>query len=550
MSSFIRKLRRETTLDGAALCLARAMGDVLASQPELSPVRLIVHRRAASQGGALQALAHVPFPPTAGATLPAGDRLEPSMSVWRRVTETEAPVLVRRMPRRFLPLDPSAQVEGVPGSSVAERSSGSTHILALPILTSELQGMVTLEVSIPRGDALESWWAVAGSLSDLVDEAAGVLMDVAPTLSARQGPVMGLPVPPSPALAGVLQILERMADRSEPILLTGPTGVGKTWIARACHEFSQRRGRPFVSVNLIALPPDLRLSHLFGWRRGAATGLDRSEPGLVASAEGGTLFLDEIDKLELSDQQALLEFIETRCYRSVGETTLRRANVRVIAASNRNLRKLVAQGRFLDDLHARLDFLPLAIPTLEERRGEIGAWAIYFARQQDNEHGGSTEIAVEAVRLLEGWRWPRNLRALHGVVQRARFLAEVERGADGRIVITAAHVRRAERWGETDESPQGSQLVVEVEEHLLALARAFLHAERTVPSEQFWQLVDGALRAVVTREGLADPPDRLTGPIRAIVEQRNQGKRLEASKALLEQLRAWLAATEAQGRDR
>lgn len=547
MSSFIRTLRRETTLDGAALCLARAMNDVLAAQPLLSPVRMIVHRRGASQGGVLQALAHVPFPPTAGATLPAGDRLEPSMSVWRRVTETEASVLVRRVPRRFLPLEPGAQIEGVPGSSVAERASGSTHVLALPILTSELQGMVTLEVSVARGDALEAWWALAGPLADLVDEAAAVLIDVAPTLPARGGPMMGLPVPPSPALAGVLQILERMADRNEPILLTGPTGVGKTWIAQACHEVSQRRSRPFVSVNLIALPPELRLSHLFGWRRGAATGLDRNEPGLVASAEGGTLFLDEIDKLELSDQQALLEFIETRCYRSLGETSLKRANVRVIAATNQNLRKLVAQDRFLGDLHARLDFLPLAIPSLEERRGEIGAWAIFFARQQDNQYGGNTEIAVDAVRLLETWRWPRNLRELNSVVLRARFMAEVERGAEGRIVITTAHVRHAVTWGEGSAQPRAESLPGAVEEHLIAIARIFLNAERTIPTDQFWHLVDGALRAVITREGLAESPEQLITPIRAIVEQRNQGKRQEASKALLESLRSWLNAVEAAG---
>lgn len=546
MSSLIRTLRRETTLDGAALCLARAMIDVLGGQPELAPVRLIVHRRGASQGGALQALAHVPLPPTSGATLPAGDRLEPSMSVWRRVMETEAPVLVRRMPRRFLPLEKGASVDGLPGASIAERSSGSTHVLALPMITSELQGMVTLEVSIAQGDALEAWWAVAGPLADLVDEAAASLTAVSPA-GATGGPMMGLPVPPSPALAGVLQVLERMADRNEPILLTGPTGVGKTWIARACHEASRRRGHPFVSVNLIAYPPELRLSHLFGWRRGAATGLDRNEPGLVASAEGGTLFLDEVDKLERADQQALLEFIETRCYRSLGDATLRRANVRVIAATNQNLRKLVAEGRFLEDLHARLDFLPLAIPSLDERRGEISAWASYFARQQDLQYGGNTEIAVEAVRLLESWRWPRNLRELHSVVLRARFLAEAERGGDGRIVIAAPHVRHAATWGEPAE-PRAAGLAGVVDEHLVAIARLLLTAERAVPTDQFWHLVDGALRAAVTREGLSEPPEKLASPLRAIVEQRNQGKRLEASRALLEGLRSWLHAAEAASR--
>jgi DNA-binding NtrC family response regulator len=210
------------------------------------------------------------------------------------------------------------------------------------------------------------------------------------------------------------------AATNAPVLITGETGTGKELFARAIHALSKRRHGPFIPVDCAGLPEQLAENELFGHSRGAFTDAHAPQRGLAALAEGGTLFLDEIDALSLANQAKLLRFLQEGTYRALGAESFTRADVRVIAATNRNIEDCVERREFRSDLYFRINVLRLHLPPLRERRGDIVLLARSFlASHSDKGEGTRKVFSVAALRKLESYRWPGNLRELFNTVQRA-----------------------------------------------------------------------------------------------------------------------------------
>ncbi len=227
----------------------------------------------------------------------------------------------------------------------------------------------------------------------------------------------------SPAMQRALALAQQVADFSATVLITGETGTGKGVLARAIHRWSGRADKPFAVVSCPSLAADLLESELFGHQRGAFTGAVRDNPGRVAACEGGTLFLDEIGDLPLSLQPKLLRFIQEREYERVGDPILRSADVRVIAATNRDLQAAVKSGHFREDLFYRLNVFQIELPPLRERSEDIARLSqhllAFFARQS---HRRQLALSPEALELLRAHAWPGNVRELRNAVERAAIL--------------------------------------------------------------------------------------------------------------------------------
>jgi two-component system response regulator HydG len=209
------------------------------------------------------------------------------------------------------------------------------------------------------------------------------------------------------------------------VLLTGPTGTGKSQLARLIHDNSPRRRGPFVDVNCAMLEDNLLQSELFGHVRGAFTGATTDREGRVRSAAGGTLLLDEIDTLSPSAQAKLLQLLQERTFSRLGDDRVHKTDVRIIAATNQDLEKLIEAKRFRQDLFYRLNIITFNIPPLRERREDIPALAEHFLRNFANEFRKPVpSLSEAAARKLSAYDWPGNVRELRNVVERAVLLAE------------------------------------------------------------------------------------------------------------------------------
>ena len=220
----------------------------------------------------------------------------------------------------------------------------------------------------------------------------------------------------SAALRQALARLDAAIDGELPVLVVGETGVGKELFARAVHDHGARAAMPFLAVNCAAIPDALFEAELFGHARGSFTGADRARAGLFAQAEGGTLFLDEIGELSLARQATLLRVLEARRYRPVGADEERAANVRIVAATNRELAAAVAAGTFRQDLLYRLDVLRVRVPPLREREGDVPLLVRHFLA------GAKSELSPRALARLASYDFPGNVRELQHIVQRLAAL--------------------------------------------------------------------------------------------------------------------------------
>lgn len=229
----------------------------------------------------------------------------------------------------------------------------------------------------------------------------------------------------SPVFLDQLRRIPMIAKCDANVLIAGETGTGKELYARAIHYGSSREGRPFMPINCGAIPGELVENELFGHERGAFTSASTLQTGLIEEANGGTLFLDEIDCLPVFAQVKLLRFLQEKEYRPLGSTKIRRADVRIIAASNLNLEEAVANGKVRQDLYYRLNIISLILPPLRERREDIPLLARHFlaryASELDKEVG---EFSSEALQLLMAHHWPGNVRELEHVIERAVVLCE------------------------------------------------------------------------------------------------------------------------------
>ncbi|MEM7244547.1 MAG: sigma 54-interacting transcriptional regulator [Acidobacteriota bacterium] len=328
------------------------------------------------------------------------------------------------------------------GQSRADRTSrGVTHVLAFPLRVgrSEPSGHVAVELSDPAfagrlpvsteqiGDLRRAVSCAAAHLSllpsggdkDEVDEPDELL------------PVVG------ELLRSQLPLLRTFAGLPDTILITGPTGSGKSRLARWIHAHSARVEKSFELVDMNAVPRELQLAELFGWKQGAFTSAVRDQVGAIERVGGGTLFLDEIDKLGLEAQAGLLTLLDDGSYRRLGDRgPAQRASCRFIAGTSSDLRELVERGTFREDLYYRLSVLPVRLRGLDERRDEIGGWSRYLLGQL----GEAPALASDAETLLAGRSWPGNLRQLDNVLRRAAAFATSE-GCEGRVRLQ--DVRRA-----------------------------------------------------------------------------------------------------------
>ena len=223
----------------------------------------------------------------------------------------------------------------------------------------------------------------------------------------------------------VFDIVAKVADSPSTVLVTGESGTGKELVARALHRNSSRRDKPLIKVNCAAIPKDLVESELFGYEKGAFTGAVGSKPGRFELADGGTLFLDEIGEIPVEMQVKLLRALQESEFERVGGIKTIAVDVRLIAATNRDLEELIRGGRFREDLFYRLNVVPIALPPLRDRREDIPLLVSHFIEKYDRRLGKRVErVADDAMQLLLQYGWPGNIRELENVMERSILFAE------------------------------------------------------------------------------------------------------------------------------
>ncbi len=257
---------------------------------------------------------------------------------------------------------------------------------------------------------------------DAGGEQAYFIEKMEPLRVARSHPAGQGMVGRSAAFQRMLELVARVGPSQASVLLLGESGTGKELVAQAVHEASARAANPLVVVDCASLPENLFESELFGHERGAFTGANTSKPGLVEAASGGTLFLDEVGDIPLAMQVKLLRLLESGTYRRVGSNELRRTDVRVVSATHRNLKAMVADGRFREDLYYRLSTFPIVLPALRERADDIALLAASLLDRVAPQRRLS--LSAGTLELLKRYQFPGNVRELRNVLERAALLAD------------------------------------------------------------------------------------------------------------------------------
>ena len=305
----------------------------------------------------------------------------------------------------------------------------------------------------------------------------------------------------SPAMQEIYRIIARLTTTDLTVMINGESGAGKELVARALHDFGRRRQGPFVAINMAAIPRELIESELFGHERGAFTGATNRHIGRFEQAAGGTLFLDEIGDMPSEAQTRLLRVLQEGEFTSVGGRTPVRANVRIVAATHRDLRALIRTGQFREDLFYRLNVVPIRLPPLRERPDDIPALAQHFLAKAQAEGLPAKTIDPAAMALLSAYRWPGNVRELENVIRRlaalvpqpvitedvvAHELSEyavaeevaaadvAEGGADNMSAVIERHIARllATVRGSGEEGVLYDRALVELEEPLIRMTLA------------------------------------------------------------------------------
>jgi len=269
----------------------------------------------------------------------------------------------------------------------------------------------------------------------------------------------------SPAMQEVLRLVDRVAPTDSSVLVLGESGTGKELVARAIHERSPRAAQAFVPIHCGALPREVLESELFGHEKGAFTGAVSFKPGLIELADGGTLFLDEIGEMEPDSQVKLLRVLESHAFFRVGGTRRRSVDMRLVAATNRDLAEAIRAGEFRQDLYYRINTIALTLPPLRERPEDVGLLAAHFLEQ--NASYGRKRLSPAALRCMEAYEWPGNVRELQHAIQRAVILGkgnEIE-PEDLPGEITAG------REGATERALEGGTLEDVERQHIIATLR-------------------------------------------------------------------------------
>jgi DNA-binding NtrC family response regulator len=245
----------------------------------------------------------------------------------------------------------------------------------------------------------------------------------------------------SPAMVEIYKTVSRAAPTDATVIVEGETGTGKELVARMIHRYSRRASQEFVPVDCGSITPSLLESELFGAVRGAFTGADRDRVGVFEAAHRGTVFLDEIGDIEPNFQLALLRFLEGHEIRPVGASRSRPVDVRVIAASNRNLQRMVEEKKFREDLWYRLNTVRIALPPLRERRTDIHLLARFYLNKYNGRYNRDVKLMDSGVRALEDYTWPGNVRQLQHLIERLTILADRIDGESVHHALTAMESR-------------------------------------------------------------------------------------------------------------
>jgi DNA-binding NtrC family response regulator len=231
----------------------------------------------------------------------------------------------------------------------------------------------------------------------------------------------------SPAMVEIYKVLSRVSPRDATVLIEGETGTGKEMIARMIHRNSSRATQSFVPVDCGSIAPSLLESELFGALKGAYTGADRDRIGLFEAANHGTVFLDEIGDIELGFQLKLLRFLQQREIRPLGASRPRPIDVRIVAATNKNVQKMVDEGKFREDLWFRINVVRITVPPLRDRRGDVALLAHYFLKKYNERYDQHTRLTDSAIKAMEVYSWPGNVRQLQHMMERLSILAPQNR---------------------------------------------------------------------------------------------------------------------------
>jgi len=305
----------------------------------------------------------------------------------------------------------------------------------------------------------------------------------------------------SPAMQEIYRTLARLMQTDLTVMITGESGTGKELVARALHDYGKRRGGPFVAINMAAIPRDLIESELFGHEKGAFTGANARSIGRFEQAEGGTLFLDEIGDMPMEAQTRLLRVLQQGEYTTVGGRAPIRTNVRIVAATNKDLRVLIQQGLFREDLFFRLNVVPLRLPPLRERAEDIPDLVRHFFKLAAEQGLPLKHVDGAALERMKRHRWPGNIRELENLVRRlaalypqetiSEQLVETELGFDSAPAFDRPAPASAPGGGSpsapASQEPEGSSLSLSMEHHLAALFRA--HGDHLPPAGLYHRIL-------------------------------------------------------------
>lgn len=285
------------------------------------------------------------------------------------------------------------------------------------------------------------------------------------TLTAQEEKVEDIDDLPESEMIGVsarmidiYKVISRVAPTDATVLIEGETGTGKELIARMIHRNSQRASQPFVPVDCGSIAPSLLESELFGAMKGSYTGADKDRVGLFEGANHGTVFLDEIGDIEHGFQLKLLRFLQEHEVRPVGASRSKPIDVRVVAATNRDVQKMVDEGKFREDLWFRLNVVPIRVPPLVERRGDIPVLAHYFLKKYNQRYNQQTRLTESGLKAMEVYSWPGNVRQLQHMIERLSILAPAGRIDEAAVKEAIEQMEPRETSGETLADTEAEQI--------------------------------------------------------------------------------------------
>jgi DNA-binding NtrC family response regulator len=262
----------------------------------------------------------------------------------------------------------------------------------------------------------------------------------------------------SPRMVAIYKTVSKVAPTDATVIVEGETGTGKELIARLIHRFSNRAAHPFVPVDCSAIPAALLESELFGAMKGAFTGADRDRIGVFEAAHRGTVFLDEIGDIDVAFQVKLLRFMQEREIRPVGSSREKKVDVRVVAATNRDLQKMVEEGKFREDLWFRLNVVRLELPPLRERRSDVPLLAHFFLNKYNARYGRAVKLTESGLKALGDFTWPGNVRQLQHLIERLTILAPNERVDAESVQDAISAMEPKEGGGETLAEAEADQI--------------------------------------------------------------------------------------------